>query len=50
MECTSVRWRTPVHGGGLMSLKWHGCIHNCQLTVICQRASDHDRRKVHGLL
>lgn len=29
-----------------MSLRWH--IHHSQLTVICQRASDHGRRKVHG--
>ena len=31
-----------------MSLKWH--VHNAQLTVICQRASDHGRRKVHGVV
>lgn len=46
LEC--IRWRPPVHSGGLMSLKWHD--YHYQLTAICQRASDHDRRRVHALV
>ena len=35
---------------GLRVLKWHTSRHDYQLTAICQRASDLDRRKVHALI